>query len=154
MYHRDVRQRSMKIAVVTRAALTAAALALGACGSSSDKAPPGPGPSASPGAVIQGSAVVPAHAFAPVSLTTTAGGTLTIRLDLSRNIVVAGIFPAACAAGTRVACSPLAYTESASSDSSDTLTATGASPGTYVVIFGNLGGSSQSVAYSASLTTS
>ena len=136
----------------THSLLVAAVLALGGCGSS-DKTP-SPSPPPSGAAVIEGSVSVPAHGFLSVPLTITRAGTLTMRFTLTRNIVVAGIFTAPCAAGTRSGCTPLGYTETASSDSSTTLTAPGAAAGSYVVIFGNVGGASQAVGYSASLTAS
>ena len=142
----------MRLAVLPPCAiLLATVLALGGCGHSSDQTPSPTPSSSSGGASVDGSASVPAHAFVPVPLTATKGGTLTLRLTVSRNIVVAGIVPAACAAGTRSACTPLSYTESATSDTSKTLTAAGASAGSYVVIFGNLGTSTQTVSFSGSL---
>lgn len=126
-----------------------AALSFGACGSSSDEPPP-------PITVVQGSLVVPAHRFLPVSMTTTAAGTLTVQIGLTPNVVVAGIVTSACTggAGGGAACRSLGYTEAASTDSSKTLTAPGAAPGSYVVIFGNVGSASQSVTYLVTLTTS
>jgi len=139
----------MRNGVVPLAAVLAALSSLGACGSPSDQAPP-------PITVVQGSLVVPAHRFLPVPLTTTAAGTLTVQIGLTPSIVVAGIATSACTAGASrsAGCSALAYTEAATGDSSKTLTAPGAAPGSYVVIFGNLGPASQSVTYSVTLTTS
>ena len=138
----------MRNGVVPLAAILAALCSLGACGSSSQNQP-------APITVVQGSLVVPAHRFLPVLMTTTAAGTLTVQIGLTPNIVVAGIVTSACTAGaSRTGCSSLSYTEAASSDSSKTLTAPGAAPGSYVVIFGNVGPGSQSVTYSVTLTTS
>jgi hypothetical protein len=89
-------------------------------------------------------------------MTTTAAGTLNVQIGLTGNIVVAGIATSDCTAGASrgAACRSLSYTEAATSDSAKTLTAPGAPPGSYVVVFGNVGPASQSVTYSVTLTTS
>lgn len=138
--------------VVVPLAAALVAVSLGACHSSSSDQTPSP--TASPIAIVQGSLVVPGHGFLPVSMTTTTAGTLTLRLGLTSNIVVAGIVSSACAAGARNGCAPLSYSEAVSSDSSKTLTAPGAAAGSYVVVFGNVGAASQSVTYAVTLTTS
>jgi len=141
----------MRIAFLPRAVVLAAVFALGGCGSHDQTPAPSTGPSSSPSAAgtVDGSVSVPAHGFVSLPVTPRTG-TLTVRLSLSRNIVVAGIFTSACAGGTRSGCTPLSYTETASSDSSTTLTMSGAASGSYVVILGNVGTSSQTVGYSAS----
>jgi hypothetical protein len=137
----------MRLANIPRMVLLAAVFALAGCGASSDPGP-SPSPSTVPGG--EGSVSVPAHGFVSVPLNTSTSGTLVLRLSLTRDIVVAGLFTSPCAGGNRSGCSPLTYTETASSDSSTTVTATGAAAGSYVLILGNVGSSSQSVRYSLS----
>src|SRR5882672_2431933 len=137
MYHRTTKECLMRNAGMPLAAFLVALSALGGCHASSDQ-----NPSPSPSPIIQGSKVVPPRGFVPVAMTTTAAGTLTLRLGLTPSIVVAGIVTSACATGARSGCSPLSYTEAATNDSSKTLTAAGAAAGSYVLIFGNVGAAS------------
>jgi hypothetical protein len=132
-----------------------AALPFTACGSSSrDSDHPSPTPSAS-GPVIQGSTLIPGNGFLPVTLTTTASGTLTIQLGLTPNIVMAGVVTSGCTApATRAACRTLSYTEGTSSDSSKTVIVPGAAAGTYLVMLGNVAPGGQTVSYTVTLTTS
>ena len=137
--------------MVSLAAAVAAISCLGACGSSSPQSTPPNSVS-----VTQGSIVVPAHGFVPLSMATTKAGTLNFQLTLTSNIVVAGVVPSSCTTGgsSRSGCSPLNYTEAASTSSSKTLTAPGAAAGSYVIILGNVGPASESVAYQVTLSTS
>jgi len=146
----DVAQRSTGLAGIPRMVLLAAVFALGGCGSHSNE--PGPSPSSSPAPGGEGSVSVPAHGFVTVSLNTSKSGTLALRLSLSRDIVVAGLFTSPCASGTRSGCAPLTYTETATNSASTTVTAAGVAAGSYVMILGNVGPSSQSVSYSLSVS--
>ena len=130
-----------------------AVLPFAACGSSSPDSTPSPRPTSGP--IVQGSTLVPGNGFLPVTLTTTASGTLTVQLGSNPNIVMAGVVTSGCTApATRTTCRTLSYTEGTSTDSSRTVTVPGVAPGTYLVMLGNVGRGSEPVSYTVTLTTS
>src|SRR5437899_470941 len=123
----------MKRGAASLAAVLATISCLGACGSSSSNTTPPPASIT----VAQGSLIVPSHGFVPLSMTTTATGTLNVQLNLSSNIVVTGIFTSGCTVGGQGSgCTYLNITEVASTSSSKTLAAPGAAAASYVVLFG------------------
>ena len=147
--------RSISNSVVALAAVLAVLPFPGCGSSSSDRPGPGSTPGPTPGPIAQGSAVVPAHGFLPVTLTTTGSGTLNVQLGLTPNIVVSGIVTSGCtAASTRASCRTLSYTEGESTDSSKTLIVAGVTAGSYALILGNVGAGNQAVAYTVTLTAS